>query len=206
MSKSDTPSVRFRIDAEAFGTTHKQVRTLVDVIGSLESICRSKRESEDEDDEDWKKLLPSGLEGGSRVAVEVAIIRAADRLSSILEDTPRWKPSLKGHGRALQQLIDAQLETQQEATVNEALKRRPALLLKPFIRQFPNGSWAVYLTGPDGKATIAGAGPTPAEAADDFDRTYLHGSPPITHETKPQDRPDPKPTSEEPGPDERTSS
>lgn len=197
------PPVQFRVDSDGFATTHNQVNTLVEIIGQLEAVCRDKDEDDSNDsDKSWKKKMPAALDGESRMSIDTAIMKAADRLSSILDDTERWSAQPKGYGKSIRKLIDSQIEVQAEIGFNESLKRRPSSALRPFVKQLPDGRYVVYLTGPDGRAALAGVGSTPAEAAEDFDRTYLNGSPTI-NDPKPQDRTDQRPAQEEPGADQQ---
>lgn len=195
MSSERRPPTQINID-DGFSITAWQMETLVGTIGKLVNF-RGRAYVEDDDGEGWKKLLPKPLDGGGKVALEVAICAAADRLTSILQERPRWNRQANQFRQQVEDLFDAQLETQTEARFNESLKRRPTHLFRPHFIQVKGGTWAAFLTDDKGHPSVIGAGPTPEAAAHDFDRAFLGGqsaairTPAPDHvDTLPEDRED----------------
>lgn len=202
MSNSPT---RINVD-DGFSITVRQIETLLRVIGDLKHL-RSRPLPDNDDGDSWKKLLPKELDGGSKVALEVAICSASDRLTALLKENTRWGRQQSLFKRKLEELFDAQIETQEEASVNEALKRRPTLLYRPHFTQLKDGRWTAFLVDNRGVPSVIGVGATPEAAAQDFDQVFQNGrlpdapkQPPKNAEEPRKDTATPQPTEERPDP------
>lgn len=126
---SNRSPTQINID-DGFSITVRQVEALVKTIGGLKEI-RGQPYPDDDDGDDWKKLMPEELDGGSKVAIEVAMSAAAERLTAILRENSRWTRQANRFRKKVEELFDAQIETQQEASFNESLKRRPTIVYRP---------------------------------------------------------------------------
>lgn len=170
---------------DGFSITVRQVEALVKTIGYLKEI-RGQPYPDDDDEDDWKKLMPEELDGGSKVAIEVAMSAAAERLTAILRENSRWTRQANRFRKKVEELFDAQIETQQEASFNESLKRRPTIVYRPDFVKLKDGRWAAFLTDDRGVPSVVGSGPTPEAAAYDFDQVFLGGRSPSVENPTPE--------------------
>lgn len=166
--KHPAGGTRINVEEVAAITGH-QLNDLVNVIGSLAATRQGS------DDEEWKKGSGPEMDGGCVTAIDTAIIAAADRITAIVGDSRRWAAQHDKVRRKVVELLDAQIDTQNEAATNEALKRRPTQVFKPHFLRIQDGRWTAYLTDDRGTPSVMGVGTTPNEAAMDFDRAFLGG-------------------------------
>lgn len=181
---SNRSPTQINID-DGFSITVRQVEALVKTIGGLKEI-RGQPYPDDDDGDDWKKLMPEELDGGSKVAIEVAMSAAAERLTAILRENSRWTRQANRFRKKVEELFDAQIETQQEASFNESLKRRPTIVYRPDFVKLKDGRWAAFLTDDRGVPSVVGSGPTPEAAAYDFDQVFLGGRSPSVENPTPE--------------------
>jgi len=103
------------------------------------------------------------------------IIRTCDRLMRILSDDARW--SVAGY-ETMEQIITLNLAQNNELLKAQTLAaqqmRLPSWVHRPALYRTEGGMWAAIHNDPlDATNRIVGVGRNPAEAYQDFDRTFV---------------------------------
>lgn len=148
--------------------THVQVSTLLNTIATMQHGLR-----------EWPTEpngVPSSsrLDGEGRLALETSLIKACERLDSVLADNARWgidklldiETKLDDTLRNQNAFFDAQRKAADET-------RRPSHILKPDLMKTPHGWCAFYGDLSNDASLITGIGESPAEAMASFDFAYF---------------------------------
>lgn len=113
------------------------------------------------------------LAGEAQIALTTTLIKTLDRIDSLMDDKTRW---------TLDRVLDIEhrlnetLENQnaffrsQRETADE--QRRPYFILRPELKKTSQGWIAFHGNPAEADSLIVGAGDSPAEAMDNFDRAY----------------------------------
>lgn len=151
--------------------THQQVHTVLSIIQTMAGVL-SRAPSLDDDEKN------PGLDGGTSSAAQSTLIRACDRLDSILDDKSRWELGKENElHEAMVRLHDAQanlVRGQKEIAENY---RRPSVMFRPSIAMVEGTGtvphFIVYYGDIDrAGCSIIGRGPTPEAALLDFDEAF----------------------------------
>lgn len=171
-------------------STRAQIDSLLSVAQTMMQFIS--REPEERENIPGSRAIP----GESWIAAENTLMKACERLDSIIEEPQRW--GIK-YQQVLESLFQRSIKVQQqwaeaqtkhleaereraEAQKEAALEiQSPHFRYKPSLTQLTDGNWAAFL-GDGGE--IAGYGESPAAALRAFDLTFNGGLGQLTENQK----------------------
>lgn len=123
--------------------------------------------------EDPPAEIPA-MDGGTRSAIEMAVIKICNRVADIADDSARWSVK-RADKMAVQdkQIFKARMDALEAARQASVLSSSPAALYAPQVKIGSDGLFRVFLGSPETPETyISGAGRTIQDAIDDFNRKF----------------------------------
>ena len=115
----------------------------------------------------------SRLDGEERIALSATLIKTLDRIDEILLDKDRWSlDRVLDIEQKLNETLNAQTAFFRAQSLTSEEQRRPYFILRPELKKTVQG-WIAYYGDPaEIDSLICGAGDSPAEAMENFDRAY----------------------------------
>jgi len=121
---------------------------------------------------------PPEIDGGAACAAATTFIKTCGRIDELLEDRSRW--GLENHdtmSKAVLLLAEQQEKFLSEQILSAKEVRRPSFQLRPTL-VIVEGEFVAFYGDPlTPGGFIAGRGPTPAAALNDFDAAFLRTTP-----------------------------
>lgn len=147
-----------------------QVSLLVQTAQALVSCLRAERASVF----DQEQPQPPQLDGGSKSAIEMALIQVCNRIDSVMKEDARWtcktQQQLEKHMLAVNKASVALMKAQ---TTRVEESNTPHGKYKPKMIKLPD-YWVAFLGDLlDIENTICGIGRTPQEALEAFDGVFI---------------------------------
>jgi len=149
--------------------TGHQLANLINVGGFLLRSIEGQAESM------FSEGTVSALDGGAKMAAEVAFVKVCQGIENILDDKWRWKTVERDALLvASLDMVKQNTEFLKTQTAAAALVLRPSFRFRPSLAKLADGlGWAVILGNPDEPdSAIIGVGETPEDAYTAFDDMF----------------------------------